>query len=124
VRHISQELMVRLANLPLEDGRPVFGYASRFGLRRRMVAVCRRAGIDYVPTHQAGRHSFATNALAMGADLRQVMDAGDWKSARLVLETYARSREAGRAVAALFDRAAQRATTTDDEEETLGGKKT
>ncbi|MEK9755087.1 MAG: tyrosine-type recombinase/integrase [Rhodospirillaceae bacterium] len=108
IRHISEELAGRLAALTPAPGRPLFGYADRAGLRRRMLAVCRRAGIAYVPSHQAGRHSFATNALAMGADLRQVMDAGGWKSARLMLETYAHSDQAGRAVAALFDQAKPR----------------
>ena len=50
-----------------DGGQPLFGYASRFGITQRMKAVCRRAEIDYVSPHQSGRHSYATNALAMGA---------------------------------------------------------
>lgn len=102
-RHISQELMIRIANLPQTPGEPLFGYASRFGLRNRMKAVCRRAGIPFVPPHQAGRHSFASNALAMGATAKEVMEAGGWKTARLVLETYAHANEAGRSIADRFD---------------------
>jgi integrase len=48
-RHISHELMVRLANLPHTPGKPIFGYTTRFGIRDRMIAVCRRAGIPFVP---------------------------------------------------------------------------
>jgi len=102
-RHISQELFVRLANLPMKDAEPVFGYRSRFGIRARMKAVCRRAGLSFVPPHQAGRHSFASNALAMGATINEVMEAGGWKSARLVLETYAHANDAGRSIAGRFD---------------------
>ena len=102
-RDISHELTVALANLPIADSVPIFGYSTRWAVINRMKAVCRRAGIPYVPPHQAGRHSFATNALAMGYNLRQVMDAGGWKSARLVLETYAKSEGAGRAIADGFD---------------------
>lgn len=102
-RHISHELMIRLANLLMRDGEPVFGYCSRFGLRNRMKAVCRRAGIKFVPPHQAGRHSFASNALAMGATTKEVMEAGGWKTARMVLETYAHANDAGRSIADRFD---------------------
>jgi integrase len=102
-RHISQELMVRLANLLMRDGEPIFGYASRFGIRTRMKAVCRRAGLPFVPPHQAGRHSFASNALAMGATVKEVMEAGGWRTARLVLETYAHANDAGRSIAGRFD---------------------
>jgi integrase len=101
--YITQEMMLRLANLSTEAGRPVFGYSSRFGITRRMKAVCRRAGVDFVSPHQAGRHSYATNALADGATIKEVMEGGRWKSARLVLETYAHAEHGGRAIADRFD---------------------
>lgn len=101
--HLSRELMQRVVNLPKIDGRPLFGYRSRYGLRQRTIAVCRRAGIAFVPSHQAGRHSFATNALRLGAKPKQVMEAGRWKTARMVLEIYAHEENAGREVADLFD---------------------
>lgn len=113
--HITQELLVRLANLPMTDAQPVFGYASRFGIYRRMAAVCRRAKLPWVPPHQAGRHSFFTEALARGATIREAMDAGRAKSARLMLETYTHAEEGGRRVAALFDtELAQPKTTTSE----------
>ena len=102
-RHISQELMIRIANLSMREGMPIFGYASRFGMRDRMKAVCRRASIPFVPPHQGGRHSFASNALAMGATAKEVMEAGGWKTARMVLETYAHANRAGRSIADRFD---------------------
>lgn len=103
VCHLSRELTTRIANLPQTEERPLFGYASRWGIRQRARAVCRRAGIRFIPSHQAGRHSFATNALRMGATPRQVMDGGRWKTARMVLEIYAHEEAAGRAIADLFD---------------------
>lgn len=105
VRDITVELMVRIANLPKEDGKPLFGYADRFGIRNRMKAVCRRAGLDFVPPHQAGRHSFASNALAMGESVAAVMKAGGWKTARMMLDTYAHADRAGRSIADRFDEA-------------------
>lgn len=108
-RHITRELVIRLANLPKTDGEPLFGYSSRFGIRDRMIAVCRRAQIQFVPPHQAGRHSFATNAFAMGSSVVEVMKAGGWKTARMVLETYAHADDAGRSIAARFDTSAAQA---------------
>lgn len=102
-RHLTTELVARIANLDLTHDRPVFGYASRYGIYRRMKAVCRRAGLEWSPPHEAGRHSFASQALEAGASVRQVMDAGGFKSARLFLETYAHSLGEGSEVAALFD---------------------
>lgn len=103
VRHLTRELAVRIANLPRVEGKPLFGYATRFSIRWYTKAVCERAGILFVPSHQAGRHSFATNAFRMGAKPRQVMEAGGWKTARMVLEIYAHEEAAGRDIAELFD---------------------
>jgi len=102
-RHLTTELVARIANLDLIHDRPVFGYASRHGIYRRMRAVCRRAGLEWSSPHEAGRHSFASQALELGASVRQAMDAGGFKSARLFLETYAHSLGEGGKVAALFD---------------------
>jgi integrase len=120
IRHISRELMIRIANLPTQNGEPLFGYASRFGIRARMKAVCRRAGIPFVPPHQAGRHSFASTAFAMGATVKEVMEAGGWKSARMVLEIYAHAKAAGRSVAGRFD--ANLTQTNRNDQQTIVGK--
>lgn len=101
--HITAELVIRLANLAMPEGEPIFGYASRFGLYRRMQAVCRRAQLDWRPPHEAGRHSYFTNALARGATLKQVMEGGRSKSARLVLEIYAHAESGGRDIADMMD---------------------
>ena len=74
----------------------MFRYTDPKAVNRRMKAVCRRAGIEYRSTHSAGRHSFGTNAMKEGADVKEAMDAGRWKSAKLFLETYVHSEEAGR----------------------------
>lgn len=112
-RVLTQELVVRLANLATHPRLPLFRYADRFGVTNRMKAVCRRAGIPYVSPHQAGRHSFATTALANGAKVGQVMKAAGWKTARMVLEIYDHPETAGRIVAELFDtEAAHRPSAT------------
>ncbi|WP_049732820.1 tyrosine-type recombinase/integrase [Rhizobium ecuadorense] len=105
VRHLTTELIVRIAALGIHEGERVFSYTDRASVNRRMAKVCKRAGIIARSTHSAGRHSFGTNAMTgEGADIKAAMDAGGWKSAKLFLETYVHSKDAGRKLAEKFDR--------------------
>lgn len=104
VRHLTAELTARIAGLGLVEGERVFGYTDPKAINRVMKRVAKRAGIEPVSTHSAGRHSFGTNAMAGGMSIKDAMDAGDWKSAKLFMETYVHSHEAGKNVAAMFDR--------------------
>lgn len=81
----------------------VFRYTSRHSVAERIGKVCERAGIAYKSPHVCGRHSFATNAMAMGADIKTAMEAGDWKSSTIFIETYVHVRDAGRLVADRFN---------------------
>lgn len=87
----------------LDPARPVFGYTDPRSINRRMKAVSARAGIEHLPTHSAGRHSFGTRMIAAGVDVKTAMEAGRWKSAGLFLETYVHVRDSGRKVAAALD---------------------
>jgi len=104
VRHLTSDLVLALSSLAMVEGEPVFRYTDRCAVNRRIKSVCKRAGIEYRPTHSAGRHSFGTNAIAAGIDVKTAMDAGDWKSANLFVGTYVHSNEAGRSVASVFDK--------------------
>ena len=82
------EMVADLANLKPRGGK-VFGYTSRHSVYGPWKTTCERAGIPYVPPHQAGRHSFATEAVTrQGVDAKTAMDMGGWKSSRLFNETY------------------------------------
>lgn len=102
-RRLTSELVARMSALGLEDGERVFLYTDPKAVNRRMAAVCKRAGIEPRTTHSAGRHSFGTNAMAMGAKIKDAMDAGGWKSAKLFMETYVHSHAGAETVAAMFD---------------------
>lgn len=102
--YLTSELVLRLATLDLKSEQPVFRYTDRSAVNRRIKAVCKRAGLPPRTTHSVGRHSFATNTIAAGVDVKRAMDAGRWKSAKLFMETYVHSEEAGRSVAAVLDR--------------------
>lgn len=103
VRGLTAELAGRIAALSPRDGFRVFGYTDAKAVNRRMHLVAKRAGIVERSTHSAGRHSFGTNAMAAGAGVKEAMDAGGWKSAKLFMETYVHSNQAGQSVAAKFD---------------------
>ena len=57
----------------------------------------------------------------MGATVKEVMEAGGWKSARMVLETYAHAKAAGRSVADRFD--ANLTQTNGNDQQTIVGKR-
>lgn len=103
-RQLTAELVARISHLGLKDGARVFDYTDPKAVNRVMKRVAARAGIDARSTHSAGRHSFGTNAMAGGAAIKDAMDAGGWKSAKLFMETYVHSQQAGKNVAAIFDR--------------------
>lgn len=103
-RQLTAELVVRIAGLGPKDGERVFGYTDTKAINRVIKRVAKRAGIAELSTHSVGRHSFATNAIKGGAAIKDAMDAGGWKSAKLFMETYVHSHQAGKNVAAIFDR--------------------
>ncbi|MCE5182136.1 MAG: site-specific integrase [Betaproteobacteria bacterium] len=102
-RILTAELVGRMSGLGLKDDEPVFGYTDPKSVNRVMKRVAKRAGIEPLTTHSAGRHSFATNALKAGSDIKDAMEAGGWKSAKLFMETYVHADKAGQNVAARFD---------------------
>lgn len=102
IRYLTEELADRMERLERYTELPVFCYTSRFSVNERIKAVCDRAGIPYKSPHLVGRHSFATNAIKAGLDIKTAMDAGGWKSASIFLETYVHNDEAGKATSAAF----------------------
>lgn len=103
-RHLSRELVRRIRTLGLRPGERVFGQRCRHNVNDRLRYVCRKTGLDYKSAHYVGRGAFATNALDMGMDIRTAMDAGGWKTARMFLEVYVHSRQAGHRMASMIDK--------------------
>lgn len=106
VRYLTDELLdrLRLLRSGASDQDRVFRYTNRHSVNERLRAVCERAGISYKSSHACGRHSFATNAIDAGVDIRTAMLAGDWKSSSVFLDIYVHPRiNAGRVVADRFN---------------------
>lgn len=87
VAHLVPMLVDILRDLPPANGR-IFGYRDRRSIYGTLKRACKRAGVEYLGTHQPGRHSFATALEREGWSARSIADAGGWKSVRLVDETY------------------------------------
>lgn len=80
---LSRELMLRMA------GRMRLRWSSRWSVYGPWRQVCEAAGLDYVPPHQAGRHSFATEMIVRrGIDPKTAADLGGWASPRLLVDRY------------------------------------
>ncbi len=105
MRFLTDALVQRLRILAANalPGDRVFRYTSRYSVNERIAAVCARAGISYKSSHACGRHSFATNAMIMGIDIATAMQAGDWRSSRVFIETYVHTPNAGRNLADRFN---------------------
>ncbi|MEH6772888.1 MAG: tyrosine-type recombinase/integrase [Cereibacter changlensis] len=66
----------------------VFGYIDRSSLYPTLRRACLKAGVEYLGTHQVGRHSFATSLSKAGWGAKAIAEAGGWKTTRMVSETY------------------------------------
>lgn len=84
---ITSHLAAVLKELPARNGK-VFGYNSRSAVRHALLRATKRAGIEYLSTHQIGRHSFATTLAKLGWHPKKVATAGGWKSTAMVTEIY------------------------------------
>lgn len=81
-----------VAALTPVDGK-VFGYAARSSLYATLRRAAKKAGVEYLGTHQIGRHSFATALHEAGWNSKQIADAGGWKTVSLVDKTYVHNTE-------------------------------
>lgn len=86
---LSPAMVSELANLE-RKGAKVFGYASRHTVAKSWDSTIKRAGIEKLTPHEAGRHGFATEVIVRhGVDIPTAAKMGNWKSHRLLSETYA-----------------------------------
>lgn len=86
------QLAALMSSLEPIDGR-VFGYAARSSVYPTLRRAAKKAGLEYLGTHQLGRHSYATALHGAGWNSKQIADAGGWKTAALVDKTYIHNAE-------------------------------
>jgi integrase len=97
-----------MTRLPGAHGR-VFGYLGTAQLRQTLRRACARAGVEYLGTHQPGRHSFATHLKQAGWDSKAVAEAGGWKTPAMVDDIYTHLSETSARAAKAFDTQSSRA---------------
>ncbi|MGB1215055.1 MAG: tyrosine-type recombinase/integrase [Pikeienuella sp.] len=100
---ITSEVAELISGLSPRHGR-VFGYVHRSSLYNTLRRACKNAGVEYLGTHQPGRHSFATSLSDAGWGSKAIAEAGGWKSTRLVAETYEHPVDAQQKAARHFGR--------------------
>tara|TARA_Y100001973_G_C5164864_1_gene315537 strand:+ start:266 stop:1276 length:1011 start_codon:yes stop_codon:yes gene_type:complete len=84
----------------------VFGYTRKDSIYPTLRRAAKKAGVEYLGTHQPGRHSFATTLHDAGWQSSAIAAAGGWKSVRLVADTYEHPTEAQYRAADVFTRQA------------------
>jgi integrase len=97
---VSPEMMDELQALPAKRPKNrktgkfmkprVFGYGSSTGYNTRWKTICKRAGIQYLSAHPAGRHGFFTELVVrQGVDPVTAAKAGRWSDPNLPMRIYA-----------------------------------
>lgn len=100
---LPSALVTTLLALPgRKDKGKVFGYKSRQSVQTGWNSTERRAKIEHIPPHDAGRRLFATLMIRSGVDPVTVAEAGGWKSKRMVVEVYAQPDDPRKAVERTF----------------------
>lgn len=66
----------------------IFGFKTRHSLNQALERACKRAKLRVMTSHEVGRHAFAARLLGQGYTLKQVQEAGGWKSYKMVADTY------------------------------------
>jgi integrase len=101
VASLPPALLARLSSLPDREG-AVFRYASRQSFQTPWANAEKRAGIEHIKPHDAGRRLFASEMVQAGVDPVTVAKAGGWKSVRMVVEVYAQPADTREAVNRVF----------------------
>jgi len=94
---LTREMADEIESLPRHkrDQARLFGFRFRSAFYRLLRNACSKAGVEYVPPHQSGRHSFATTFLVdHEVDPVTVAELGGWKDVSMLVKRYPHAREA------------------------------
>jgi integrase len=85
--YIPDPLLIELAAVPEADRHgPMFHWAQKTSVHRPLKNACKRAGVEYLPPHQQGRHTYATWMTDYGGlGPKALMEAGGWESVQSVM---------------------------------------
>lgn len=85
--HLPDPVLIALAEVPeVERKGQVFKWKARHAVYRPLRRACKEAGVDYLPTHQQGRHTFAAwLRIHAKRDLVGLKADGGWDSIQSVM---------------------------------------
>ena len=85
--HLPDPLLVALSGVPEKERKgKVFKWHARAAVYGPLRRACERAGVEYLPPHQQGRHTFASWLRTYAKrDLRGLMEDGGWENVRSVM---------------------------------------
>jgi integrase len=85
--YIPDALLIELAAVPEADRKgPMFHWRQKTSVHRPLKNACKRAGVEYLPPHQQGRHTYATWMTDYaGLGPKALMEAGGWESVQSVM---------------------------------------
>ena len=85
--HLADPVLIELSTVPLAERKgQVFKWKARGAVYKPLRRACRMAGVDYLPTHQQGRHTFAAWLRIYGKrDLVGLKQDGGWDSIQSVM---------------------------------------
>lgn len=87
---LPRELVMLLREIKPDEGN-MFRLPSDTAVYERWKQICEKAKIQYVPPHQAGRHSFGTNVgarVGKDIDIATATELGGWEDKEVFLNTY------------------------------------
>lgn len=84
--HLPAPLLDELTAVPQDDRRgKLFDWSARKAVYGPLKRACKRAGVNYLPPHQQGRHTYATWLRKYaGLDLIGLKEAGGWDTLSMV----------------------------------------
>ena len=84
--HLPDPALIELAAVaPEKRIGKVFQWQKRHSVYGPLRRACKRAGVEYLPPHQQGRHTYATWLRShAGLDLKGIMEAGGWDNVQSV----------------------------------------
>lgn len=87
VVRIGDPLLMELATVPEGERHGLmFDWADKRCVYVPLKNACKRAGVDYLPPHQQGRHTFGSwLRIYAKRDIRGIMDDGGWESIQSVV---------------------------------------
>ncbi|MGO9544429.1 MAG: tyrosine-type recombinase/integrase [Rhodomicrobium sp.] len=80
---LPEEVIEQLRKYEWWKQKYVFGFSSRARVYPKLKAACKRAGVPYSRPKDSGRHSWASYFLEQGGTLKELKEAGRWKTIKV-----------------------------------------